>query len=349
MTGTPRPDAPTRVMRAVLRVGPSGGAHRVALRVAVSLAVPLVMLWALGRLDLSIYATFGTFASLYGRFDRYGDRLRMQLAAGIQIIVTMTIGTALSAAGVDDVVRVIVVAVMAALVTVLAHRARWHPPGALFTVFAGGAAASIPATFATLAEPAIIGGTAVAWTLLVTGVLAAWGTLRRGAAPRSVRPAPPSYRSAWELGATAGIGTLLAGLTGLALLGTHWYWAMVAAVAALGGAHLNARVARGIQRLVGTLVGVVLAAGLLALHLPPLATIAVAVVCQVGAELFVGRNYGITMVFVTPLALSMVELAAPTSPQELLVDRVLDTLIGVVIGTIVAVVWAQLRSRRPAG
>ncbi|MFM9500481.1 hypothetical protein ACKI1Q_43840, partial [Streptomyces galilaeus] len=95
---------------------------------------------------------FGTFASLYGRFDRYGDRLRMQLAAGIQIIVTMTIGTALSAAGVDDVVRVIVVAVMAALVTVLAHRARWHPPGALFTVFAGGAAASIPATFATLPE-----------------------------------------------------------------------------------------------------------------------------------------------------------------------------------------------------
>jgi uncharacterized membrane protein YccC len=145
-----------------------------------------------------------------------------------------------------------------------------------------------------------------------------------------------------------GLGALLAGLAGLLLVGTHWYWAMVGAVAALGGAHVRARIIRGAQRLTGTLLGIVVAAGLLALHLPPLATILAAVVLQAGAEMFVGRNYGIAMVFITPLALLMVELAAPNDPALLLRDRMIDTLIGVTIGTAVAVASAALRRGRPA-
>ncbi|WP_396654793.1 FUSC family protein, partial [Microbacterium sp.] len=43
------------------------------------------------------------------------------------------------------------------------------------------------------------------------------------------------------------------------------------------GAQLNARVIRGIQRLVGTLLGVLVAAGILSLDMPPLAVIAVGV------------------------------------------------------------------------
>ena len=141
-------------------------------------------------------------------------------------------------------------------------------------------------------------------------------------------------------------GTALAGLIGVLLIGDHWYWAMVAAVAALGGAQLNARVIRGIQRLVGTVVGIAIAAGLLALDLPPLATLAAAVVMQAGAELYVNRNYGLAMFFVTPLALLMVELALPAEPSVLLRDRALDTAIGVAAGTLVAVVWAWWRARR---
>lgn len=121
---------------------------------------------------------------------------------------------------------------------------------------------------------------------------------------------------------------------------------MVAAVAALSGAHLLAQLTRALQRLVGTLLGVALAAGILSLHLPPLAVIAVVVVCQAGAELFVGRNYAITMVFVTPLALLMIELAAPSDPLVLLRDRTIDTLIGVIVGVAVAVLGGVLLRQR---
>ena len=113
----------------------------------------------------------------------------------------------------------------------------------------------------------------------------------------------------------------------------------------MSGPQLNARVIRGIQRLIGTLLGVLVAAGILAIDLPSLAVIALVVVLQAAAELFVGRNYGIAMIFITPLALLMVHLAAPAPVDMLLQDRAIETVIGVAVGTIVAVASAALRRR----
>ncbi len=74
--------------------------------------------------------------------------------------------------------------------------------------------------------------------------------------------------------------------------------------------------------------------------------LAIAIALQVCAELFVGRNYGLAMVFITPLALLMIELAVPVDPGLLLRDRLVDTLLGVAVGTAVAVVSAAVRRRR---
>ncbi len=331
-------------MTGLIRIAPHRGDHRVAIRAAVSIAVPLLILWAVGRVDLSVYASFGAFASLYGRYDRYADRIRMQIAAGVTMVVCMLIGTALSVVGTPAALRVVVVAVVAGLVALLAHAWRWHPPSSLFAVFSAGACASLPATVSSFLDVIIIGGASALFSIALTIAIA---FARRGRSVLAPAPAPlPADRHAKGAALTIGIGALLAGIVGLLLIGDHWYWAMVAAVAALGGAHLQARLVRGSQRLVGTLLGVVIAAGLLALHLPPLATILVAVLCQVGAELYVNRNYGLAMLFITPLALLMVELAYPSDPITLLVDRTLDTLIGVVVGTAVAVVSAYVRGRQ---
>lgn len=333
-----------RIGGGLVAVAPHRGAHRVALRAAVSLAVPLLVLWAIGRLDLSVYACFGAFASLYGRFDDYGDRIRMQVAAASALVGAMLVGTLVSFAGAPVLVRIVVVAAVASVVTLVARAWRWHPPGALFAVFAAGACAAIPADGMSFAEVAVVGGAAAVFGILVTIALAAArGGLRLDSQPRRV----PADRGAVVDAAVVGAGALLAGLAGLALVGDHWYWAMVAAVAAMSGPHVTARLVRGAQRLIGTLAGVLIAVALLALQLPPLAVIAVAVVCQAGAELFVNRNYGLAMLFVTPLALLMVELALPAEPGPLLVDRTLETVVGVVVGTAVVAVtaWAARRVR----
>ncbi|REJ05147.1 FUSC family protein [Microbacterium bovistercoris] len=335
-------DSRGRVWTGVIRVAPSRGDHRVALRAAVSVGVPLLMLWAIGRLDLSIYASFGAFAALYGRTDGFGDRLRMQAGAGGILVLAMLAGTGLSVVGAPPLVSVVSVAVVASLVTLLAYAMRWHPPGGLFAVFAIGATASIPASTASFANVLAVGVGSVIFSLLVTTVLAAAGA-RRLPGIEITRVRQPIGDVAWEMAVTVGVATLLGGAIGLLLVGTHWYWAMVGAAAAVSGAHLTARVIRGLQRLVGTLAGILVAAGILALHLPPLAVILIAIAFQACAEMFVGRNYGIAMIFITPLALMMVELAAPSPVDVLLRDRMLETVIGVAAGTLIAVISAAVR------
>jgi uncharacterized membrane protein YccC len=53
-------------------------------------------------------------------------------------------------------------------------------------------------------------------------------------------------------------------------------------------------------------------------------------------EYFVPRNYGLGVVFLTPLALLMSDLAAPAPAGELVADRVLGSVLGIVVGLVCA-------------
>lgn len=334
-----------RIWTGVIRVAPYDRDHAVAIRAAISVGVPLLVLWTMGRLDLSIYASFGAFASLYGRTDRIGDRVRMQAAAGAVLLTAMLIGTATSVAGLAAPWAIVVVSAVASLVTLLAYSAQWHPPGALFIVFAAGATASVPADVTRLMDVLAVGLAAVIFSILITFVYEA---VSARSIPRLTRTKNRIAVGAVaaEMAITVAVATLLGGIAGLLLLDSHWYWAMVGAVAAVSGPHVKARIIRGLQRLIGTGLGVVVAAAILALGVPPLGVILIAVALQAAAELFVGRNYAIAMVFITPLALLMVQLAAPTTAGVLLSDRLGETLVGIVAGTAVAVVSALVRRTR---
>lgn len=334
-----------RIWTGVIRVAPYDRDHTVAIRAAISVGVPLLFLWTMGRLDLSIYASFGAFASLYGRTDRIGDRVRMQAAAGAVLLTAMLIGTATSVAGLAAPWAIVVVSAVASLVTLLAYSAQWHPPGALFIVFAAGATASVPADATRLMDVLAVGLAAVVFSIVITFVYEA---VSARSIPRLTRTKNRIAVGAVaaEMAITVAVATLLGGIAGLLLLDSHWYWAMVGAVAAVSGPHVKARIIRGLQRLIGTGLGVVVAAAILALGVPPLGVILIAVALQAAAELFVGRNYAIAMVFITPLALLMVQLAAPTTAGVLLSDRLGETLVGIVAGTAVAVVSALVRRTR---
>lgn len=120
---------------------------------------------------------------------------------------------------------------------------------------------------------------------------------------------------------------------------------MVAAVVPLVGRSTRHRISRGIQRIVGTMLGMVLLAGILLLHPVPWQTVLVIAACQFGAELFIACQYVLAQIFVTPLALFSTLLAAPTAPEALLRDRIVDTVIGAAVG--IAVVAAPAAWRSP--
>lgn len=331
-----------KIRQAAIAFGPHAGAHRVALRAATSIAVPLVVLFLLDRMDLSIYASFGSLASLYGRFHYYGDRLRMQLGAGTVFISVMLVGTLLAILDTQITVRIMVVALIATLVTGLAVGYKWHPGGTTFAVFAAGAVATMPGEWINVVQVLIVASGSVFFSLSLTAIL---GLLRTRSVTAVFCPLNPAgYEPEWSVPVTVGVGALLAGLIGQTFDDDHWYWAMVAASVVLAGKATTFRLTRSLQRFIGTSLGVLLAAGLLWLELPILALIAVVVLLQGAAELLIGRNYGIAMLVVTPLALLMISLASPTAPEVLVFDRVFETFIGSLVGTIIALVSAKLRT-----
>ncbi|MGG7100355.1 FUSC family protein [Rhodococcus sp. 24CO] len=124
----------------------------------------------------------------------------------------------------------------------------------------------------------------------------------------------------------------------------HPLWASMGAMAAMQGLNYKQTVQRGIQRLVGNVGGAVIAAALIALTLGYWQAVVAVVILQTAAELFVVKNYALTSVAVTPMALVLIGLSAPIETSAALA-RVADTLIGVVIGVVVAAVTISRADR----
>lgn len=107
------------------------------------------------------------------------------------------------------------------------------------------------------------------------------------------------------------------------------------AMAALQGVNYRQTVQRAIQRLLGNVAGAVLAAALIALSLDYWPYALAIVVLQVVAELYVMKNYAATSVAVTAMALLLTGLGESLGP-EIAMSRIADTLVGVVLGVLVA-------------
>lgn len=132
-------------------------------RAAVCVAVPLLILWGIDRLDVSV-RDVRCLHRACRRFDALRDRLAMQTAAGATIVVTMVIATAPAAANSPVLVRIAFVTLVAGVVTLVATAATMAPAGRAVRVFAAGACSALPATWATVGIAALVGGASAAFT-----------------------------------------------------------------------------------------------------------------------------------------------------------------------------------------
>ncbi|MGW2566328.1 FUSC family protein [Streptomyces sp. NPDC001537] len=140
------------------------------------------------------------------------------------------------------------------------------------------------------------------------------------------------------------LGCALAGYAALALGTGRPYWALVTA-ASLYQANLALTWSRGIQRVVGNLVGVLLFAAVVPLaHLGPAALVLCCLAFNFGAEALMGRNYWLGSVCVTPMALLITEFTRFQEPGELITERVTDTLVGALVGFLAAVAVTNRRA-----
>ncbi|MEU1498874.1 FUSC family protein [Streptomyces sp. NPDC005732] len=128
------------------------------------------------------------------------------------------------------------------------------------------------------------------------------------------------------------LGTGVAGGVAAVLDLEHGYWAAISAAAVLHSVNLRTTAQRAVQRTVGTALGLLLALGVLAAHFEPVQLALVIVVLEFLLEYGAARNYALAVVFLTPLALLLSDLAAPSPAGELVLDRVLGSAVGIVVG-----------------
>ncbi|WP_367039382.1 FUSC family protein [Streptomyces sp. Je 1-332] len=140
------------------------------------------------------------------------------------------------------------------------------------------------------------------------------------------------------------VGCALAGYASLALGVGRPYWALVTA-ASLYQANVTLTWNRGVQRVVGNLVGVLAFAAIAPLaHLSHAALIFCCLALAFGAEALIGRNYWLGSVCVTPMALLVTEFARFQQPGELMLDRVVDTFVGALLGVVAAIAVTNRRA-----
>ena len=85
-----------RHLRQMHSLGPANNDHLSALRVAISVAVPSLVLLLLGRPELTIYAVFGALTGMYGRSEPHQLRLKHQPQAALVLLSGLAVGVFLS-------------------------------------------------------------------------------------------------------------------------------------------------------------------------------------------------------------------------------------------------------------
>ncbi|SEG94170.1 Uncharacterized membrane protein YccC [Actinacidiphila yanglinensis] len=201
------------------------------------------------------------------------------------------------------------------------------------------------------------------------GALAEWADLLRGTGPvprpahphhdtdllkvevENAFPGPPLLRRMRPSGllfpvcVRTFVGCALAGYVSFGLGVGRPYWAIVTA-AAVSQANVSQSWRRSIQRVVGNVIGVLIFVAITPLTDTGKTALVLAVLAfTFAAEAFMPRNYWLGSICVTPMALLIVEFARPQSAGVLLTDRVVDTLVGAVIGMAAAM---AVVTRRPS-
>ncbi|MFI9741536.1 FUSC family protein [Streptomyces sp. NPDC052494] len=140
------------------------------------------------------------------------------------------------------------------------------------------------------------------------------------------------------------LGTGLAGGAALLLGLGHGYWAAVSAAAVLHSVNVRTATQRAVQRTLGTVVGLALALGVLAAGPEPVVLVLVIVLLEFLLEYVVARNYGLGVVFLTPLALLLTDLAAAAPAGALVQDRALGSVLGMGIALLCALLVVHDRA-----
>lgn len=319
-----------------------------AMRVALSVGLPLLAFDAIGRLDLAVYAAFGGLAMLYGHGESARQRMVSQIVAGVGLVVAIAAAMVYSASHAPVAVLGVLLVVTVIAAVTLGAAMRWAPRGEMFFVLVLLIIADIPTSWDRVPLGIAIAAGGAAISVLLLALINGIGGARDEPNPDGWRRRLAAGYAGLDRGqhlvliAAATLGVLTAWVLALALGVGNPFWAAVT-VAALMPALVAADVwRRTLHLMLGTLGGVGVATFLFSFEPGHLALIAIIVVCQAAAEIAVARNYGVALLFFSPLAIGMSNLSRGAPWQPLLVDRLGEAALGTAVAFLTILVGRRI-------
>lgn len=226
---------------------------------------------------------------------------------------------------------------------------RQPPPAGLFVMMAGAIALFIPLPLEDILPATglvMLGsGFALVMALLYSLFLLA------------TRPATPTPTYSYEPD-TITESLIVASFVSLALLIavtlqlSNPYWAAVSCFLIIQGIHLRTMWIKQIHRLLGTVLGVVLASWMLSWGLSIWGVALAILTMMLCIETLVDRHYGLAVIFITPLTIFIAEYGSglpfsESAYQEVIRTRLFDTVIGCLVGLSGGVVMHSTNLRIP--
>ena len=339
--------------RSLFELRPSPPRWHIALQGAVAMGIPNVGFSLAGRSDLGLLASTGGFLALYLTARSRRERAAKLPFIAIGLVAAAVLGVLASGTLLGSLLAVFAISVVSAT---LCLGLSVGPPGALFFVLIGGVATH-------LAAPTRIGGAGIDGGLivglLVLGCVVSYlvvlspllrpAVRRRDAALHGTREPLRFVMDAISrtilvrLTIAAAIAVAVAAPLGL----PRAYWVVLTVVVILQNGHgVRLSALRGVHRVLGTLVGLGVFALIALLGPEGLVLAVVLMALQFVVEMVIIRNYGLALIFITPLAMLISTQGGHI--EQIIADRVLDTLIGTAIALVVlfgAVAVRRFRAR----
>jgi MFS family permease len=326
----------------------------VAISAGLAMGLPIAILTILGQPELGLIACTGGFAALYLSNRSRRERVVLLLFIVAGLIASAAIGVAVSGSIPLSLAILFVITVIGSII-LLGFGA--GPPGSIFFMLVAGASIR-------LAAPIRLGGIGFNGGLVIgmvaLGAVIAYVIVLIPLLHPSVRQRDlDAHRARGHFHFDVG-GDMRAILIRLTLasaiavlvsapLGVHrTYWVLLTVIAILqNGRRLRLTALRGIHRVLGTLVGLGLFALLLQMHLTGLWLALLLAVLMFVVQIVVIRNYGLALIFITPLALLFASNGDPGDAGTITVVRVVDTLLGAGIAMIVLLAALLVRRYLP--
>ncbi|MCK9467917.1 MAG: FUSC family protein [Porticoccaceae bacterium] len=298
---------------------------------ALSVGLPVFVGAALGHFSSAIIASMGGLVILYMQQTPIVRRMRILLACSFGFLLSFSLGTLTSFNPYFSAIT------LAATVFVVTWACRFYsipPPGSFFFILVACMSRTLPFDLTLVAERAGILLFGCLGACLLVLIYSVAQVLLRGQEP--AQPSPPKdHRIAAIILESAVISLFVGGgyLVALMIPLDNPYWVPISTAAIMQGATFRAVWHRNVHRIVGTFIGMGLAWAIFSLSPNVWILAGLIMLLSFVIEVLITRNYGLAVIFITPLTVIFADSAiASMDTERLILARLIDIMLGSFIG-----------------